>query len=113
MKPFLLIAFAAFALAACNDSAPAPQAAAPAPASIDVTPQNFQMPSGEGCAGDIARYRAILDNDLATGNVAPSVNDAIQKEIAQAERACSAGRDAQARAMILASRKRHGYPASP
>ncbi len=110
MKPLPLIVLAALALAACNSSAPDPQAAAPAPASIDVTPQNFQMPSGEGCAGDIARYRAIQDNDLAMGHVAKSVYNQIKKEIAEAETQCSEGHEAEARATILASRQRHGYP---
>ena len=110
MKPLPLIAFAVLILAACNSSALDPQAAAPAPASIDVTPQNFQMPSGEGCAGDIARYRAIQDNDLAMGHVAQSVYNQIKKEIAVAEQQCSEGHEAQARATILASRQRHGYP---
>ncbi len=110
MKPLPLIAFAALSLAACNSPAPQPQAAAPAPASTDVTPSNFQMPQGEGCAGDIARYRAIQDNDLAMGHVAQSVYNQIKKEIAVAEEQCSAGHEAQARATILASRKRHGYP---
>ena len=110
MKSLPLIALAAFALAACNESAPAPQAAAPAPASIDVTPQDFHMPQQEGCAGDIARYRAIQDNDLAMGHVAQSVYNQIKKEIAVAEEQCSAGHEAQARATILASRQRHGYP---
>jgi hypothetical protein len=75
-----------------------------------VTPQNFQMPSGEGCAGDIARYRAIQDNDLAMGHVAKSVYNQIKTEIAEAETQCSEGHEAQARATILASRQRHGYP---
>jgi hypothetical protein len=110
MKPLPLIVLAALFLAACESTAPAPQAAAPAPASIDVTPQNFQMPSGEGCAGDIARYRAIQDNDLAMGHVAKSVYNQIKTEIAEAETQCSEGHEAQARATILASRQRHGYP---
>lgn len=110
MKAFPLTVLAALALAACNSPAPAPQAAAPQPASIEVTPPNFQMPLGEGCAGDIARYRAIQDNDLAMGHVAKSVYDEIKKEIAVAEQQCSEGHEAQARATIVASRKRHGYP---
>ena len=111
MQPRLMIAFAALALAACNATAPAPQAAAPAPATTDVTPDNFKMPSGEGCAGDIARYRAIMDNDLSMGNVNKSVYNQIEKEIAEADAQCAAGHEAQARATIVASRKRHGYPA--
>jgi hypothetical protein len=110
MKPFPLIVLAALSLAACNSSALAFEDAAPAPGSIDVTPQDFQMPQGEGCAGDIARYRAIQNNDLAMGHVAKSVYNQIKTEIAAAETQCSQGHDAEARAAILASRKRHGYP---
>jgi hypothetical protein len=110
MKPIFALAFAASLLAGCNDMAAAPQAAAPDPGTSDVTPQTFQMPTGEGCSGDIARYRAIQDNDLAMGHVAKSVYNQIKKEIAEAETECVAGHDAQARASIIASRKRHGYP---
>ncbi len=98
------------ALAGCNSVAPAPQAAAPAPASITVTPPGFKLPEGGGCAGEIARYRAIQDNDLALGHVAQSVYNEIRAEIAAADKPCASGNDAQARAMILSSRKRHGYP---
>jgi hypothetical protein len=111
MQPRVMIAFAALVLAACSDTGPAPQAAAPAPATTDVTPDNFRMPSGEGCAGDVARYRAIMDNDLSMGHVVKSVYNQIEKEIAEADAQCSAGHEAQARATIVASRKRHGYPA--
>ena len=97
-------------VAGCNSTAPAPDAAAPAPASIHVTPPGFQLPQGGGCAGEIARYRAIQDNDLAMGHVAQSVYNQIRSEIAAADKACSSGADAQARAMILSSRERHGYP---
>ena len=57
------------------------------------------------------RYRAILTNDRAMGHVAQSVYNEIKRETDAAERACSAGHDAQAKSMIAASKKRHGYPA--
>jgi hypothetical protein len=110
MKPALLAALAALMLGGCNSSGPAPSAAAPTPASIVVAPSNFQMPQGSGCAGEIARYRAVQDDDLAMGQIAQSVYNQIRGEIASAAQTCSAGRDEEARAMILASRKRHGYP---
>ena len=75
-----------------------------------LTPSNFVMPAGSGCAGEIARYRAVQDNDLAMGHVAKSVYNQIKGEIADAEQVCAAGKDGEARAMITASRKRHGYP---
>ena len=109
----LLIAAPALLVAGCNTTqtaappaAPAAQTAAPSP----VTPAGFKLPEGAGCSGDVARYRAIQDNDLKTGHVNKSVYDQIQGEIAQAEAACAAGRDGEARGLISASRKRHGYP---
>ena len=111
MRSLLLTAFAALLLAACDTTTPAPQAAAPAPAANDVTPDSFKMPAGEGCAGDVARYRAIMDNDLSMGHVAKSVYNQIEKDIGEADSQCAAGHEAQARATIVASRKRHGYPA--
>jgi hypothetical protein len=109
MKTLAPLALAGFALAACN--APAPQASAPpAPGSVAVTPPGFQLPGGDDCSAKIARYRAVQDNDLSMGHVVPSVYGKIKKEIAAAESACAAGRDAEAKAMIAASEKRHGYP---
>lgn len=109
-----LVAVAApalLALAGCNATTtqappPAPAAAAVSP----VTPSGFRLPEGAGCTGAVARFRAIQDNDLATGHVSRKVYDQIRGEIAQAESACAAGKDAEARGMIAASRKRHGYP---
>jgi hypothetical protein len=91
-----------------NDAAAPPSA--PKPNSINVAPPDFKMPEGSGCSGAIARYRAVQDDDLAMGQIAQSVYNQIHGEIEAAARACSAGHDAEASAMILASRKRHGYP---
>jgi len=90
MKPRLLIAFAALLYGGCNG-----------------------MAAGEGCAGVIARYRAVSDSDGASGNLARSVYNLVKKEIAAADAECAAGQDAQARAAIIESRRRHGYPADP
>ena len=110
MKSFAPLAFAAaIVLSACNT--PAPQASAPpAAGSVAVTPPNFQLPEGGDCSAEIARYRAIQDNDLSMGHVAKSVYNQIQREIAAAQQTCSAGHDAEAKAMIVASKQRHGYP---
>ena len=98
------------AMAGCN-SAPQPQpVAAQAPSSQSVTPAGFKPPEGAGCSGSIARYRAIMDNDLAMGHVNQGVYNQIQKEIGEAESACSAGQDARALTLVHASKARHGYP---
>ena len=103
-RPLWLAAFVALPLAACN------QTAATAPGSASVTPAGFSMPSGSGCGGEIAQYRAVMSNDLAMGHVNQSVYNRLDREIAQAEAACSAGRDAEALRMVNATKARHGYP---
>ena len=80
-----------------------------AAAQTPVTPPGFTLPGGEGCAGAIARYRAVQENDHASGNVAGGVYAQIQREIAAAEKVCAAGDDAKATQLIRASQSRHGY----
>ncbi len=104
--PFLL------ALAACNQTgpeSPVAQPQAPQSASL-VTPAGFRLPEGSGCSGDIARFRAVQENDLATGHVNRRVYDQIRGELDQAAAACAAGNDAGARAQVSAIKRRHGYP---
>jgi hypothetical protein len=107
-----LVALAlALALTACRATAPqtSVEPAPPSPAA-PALPQNAALPGGAGCAGEIARYRAVQENDRATGNIGAAVYATIQGEIAEAERACSAGDGAGATALLRASKARHGYP---
>ncbi|WP_460448771.1 hypothetical protein [Alsobacter sp. SYSU BS001988] len=112
-------AFAALcaSLSACNATqAPGPVASSAPTASayanlpVGVSPPGFRLPDGAGCAGAVARYTAIMDNDLNSGHTSQSVYDRIKGEIAQASAACSAGREAEAEGLIRASKARHGYP---
>jgi hypothetical protein len=89
--------------AACNQTAP------PAPGSTSVTPSGFRMPEGSGCRGEVARFRAVMDNDLAMGHVNRSVHARVVRELDRASAACAAGRDAEAQAMIRATKARYGY----
>jgi hypothetical protein len=100
----LVTGFAAALVAACT-----PTAAPPAAAAAGVTPTEFRLPSGAGCAGEIARYRAVMDNDLATGHVNRGVYERVSTEIARAAETCGAGRDAEAVRMISATKARFGY----
>ena len=106
----LALVAAALALAGCNSSAPPPQASAPQSGRIAMTPPGFKLPEGGGCANEIARYRAVMDNDHSTGNVNDSVYNQINGEISGAAAACSAGNVGQAIALLRASKSRHGYP---
>jgi hypothetical protein len=95
--PALLLT-GALALAACNQTASGP------------TGTNLlTSSSNSGCRGEIDRYRAVMSNDLAMGHVNQSVYNRVDREIAQAEAACAAGRDAEATRMVNATKARHGY----
>lgn len=115
--PFAFVAALPLALAACNSSggnAPAattPSAGAYTNLPAGVSPPGFRLPSGTGCSASVARWKAIQDNDLNTGHVGQSVYNQIAKDIEQASTACQAGNEAEAEAIIRASRARHGYPA--
>ena len=109
---FLALSPLAF-LAACNT--PAPQATSQAryqalPAGV--SPNNFSLPDAPGCQGDVARFQALIDNDLATGHTTQSVRDSVTADLSKAQAACTAGQAAQASSMVTAIRKKYGYPAS-
>jgi hypothetical protein len=97
VTPALLLT-GALALTACNQTA-----SAPAPAGA------MASSSSTGCKGEIDRYRAVMSNDLSMGHVNQSVYTRVDREIAQAEAACAAGRDAEAIRMVNATKARHGY----
>lgn len=111
MKKMICLALgvSVLALAGCNSSAPPPQASAPQ-ARAAMTPSDFKLPQGGGCAGEVARYKAVIDNDHSTGNVNDSVWKQIEGEIGSASAACSSGNEGQALALLRASKTRHGYP---
>lgn len=101
------------ALAACQSTqapppAPAPQAQQPR--GVSITPQNFKLPEGTGCQGDIARFRAIQANDLETGHTTKPVYDMIEAEMKKADAMCSSGNAGGASAHVRATKSRFGYP---
>ena len=102
--PFLI------ALAACNSTASSQNVSLLGP--TPNVPVVVAGAGGGGCADVIARFRAVAKSDSDTGNVGPSVYAQIDGEIKRAEAACAAGRDAEARGLIAASKARHGYPAN-
>ena len=82
----------------------------PSYATRPFTPKDFKMPDGEGCAGDVARWKAVQDNDYASGNIGLKNYHQIAGEIARADTVCRAGHDAEASRLVHDSRRRHGYP---
>jgi hypothetical protein len=95
-------------LAACNQTAATPPAAPPG-AAPSASPSAVRMPEGAGCAGDIAQFRAVLKNDVDTGNVGQSVYTRAIADLGRAESACAAGRDGEARSLIASTKSRFGY----
>lgn len=103
-----LACFLGLALAACNTAGP-PPAPDPSSAPVGVTPSTFSMPSGSGCAGEVARFQAVMDNDLATGHTTQGVHGRVSAEIATARATCGAGNEGGAIAQLNATKARFGY----
>lgn len=106
---FLVPAFTALLLSGCQTPAGGP-APPPSQAAPGVTPSTFRMPSGTGCSGEVERFQAVIDNDLATGHTTKSVHDRVSGEISRARSACAAGNDAGATGQIRATKAKFGYP---
>jgi hypothetical protein len=109
-----LAGLAVLGLAACQSTAsapPAPQPVASAPQGSYVTRPDFRLPEGAGCSGELARFRAVMDNDLATGHVNREVHGRVMADLRGPEAACAAGRAGEASAGLRAVKQRYGYPA--
>ena len=104
-------------LAACQSAAP-PSASPSSSVNANdyanlpagVTPKNFQLPTGKGCSGDIARFRAVMDNDLASGHTTDKVHHDIHAELDRISRTCDPAYDSEASAAVRALKSRFGYP---
>ncbi|WP_353181744.1 hypothetical protein [Bosea sp. (in: a-proteobacteria)] len=111
MRALPLLAFASLALGACQTPAGGPPPAPPPEqAAPGVTPSTFRMPGGTGCSGEVERFQAVIDNDVATGHTTRSVHDRVSAEIASARSACSAGNEGGALGQLRATRAKFGYP---
>ena len=100
-------------LAACQSTAAPPPAPAPQaqePRGVSITPSNFKLPEGTGCSGDVARFRAIQANDLATGHTTKPVYEQIEAEMKKADALCQSGNASGASAHVRATKSRFGYP---
>lgn len=112
MTPRSLFAASALLAAAClagctSSGAPPAPPASSAPAGV--TPGGFVLPSGSGCAGEVARFQAVMDNDLATGHTTAGVHGRVSAELSQARATCQAGSEAAAIAQVNATKARFGY----
>ncbi len=94
---------AATLLAGCQQKAAAPSVAALAPAPL-------VLPQGAGCGPAIGRTQAVVDSDVATGNLNKPVGDRFSADLARASAACAAGRDGEALSLLAAAKSRYGYP---
>jgi hypothetical protein len=98
------------ALAACQSTGSEPPAATPELRGVSITPSNFRLPEGGGCNGDVARFRAIMRNDIETGHTTQSVYDQIEAEMKKADQLCAGGNSGAASAHVRATKSRFGYP---
>jgi hypothetical protein len=111
-RAILLALAGAVMLAGCQTAAeaPTPQPVAQGSSPQYVTRPDFRLPEGAGCSGEIARFRAVMDNDLATGHVNREVHGRVMADLRGPEGACAANRSGEASASLRAIKQRYGYP---
>jgi hypothetical protein len=105
----LMLGFAlllAGAAGGCNAGANAPAAAVPAALAAPVA----VLPAGSGCGAAIGRTRAVVQSDIATGNLNAPVGARFNADLDRASAACAAGRDGEALHELAAAKARYGYP---
>ncbi|HEV7440844.1 MAG TPA: hypothetical protein VGN94_14645 [Methylobacterium sp.] len=93
-------------LGACQPRASAPPVATAAASPPAIAP----LPQGAGCGPAIARTQAVVDSDVATGNLNQPVGARFSADLAHASTACAAGRDGEALHLLAAAKSRYGYP---
>ena len=98
-------------LSACQTpSGGSPPAPPPEQAATGVTPNTFHMPTGSGCSGEVDRFQAVIDNDLATGHTTKGVHTRVSSDISSARSSCAAGNEGGAIAQIRSTKAKFGYP---
>jgi hypothetical protein len=105
---FVAALCAAIVLGGCN-GAPGPNPAASSNAASAIPLDWPKLPEGAACSGDLERFQAILKSDVDKGYINRPVYDEVEPELKTAAEACAAGRDAEARRLVQASKKRYGY----
>ena len=61
------------------------------------------------CAGAIAQFRSVIDNDVKIGHLNKSVHSRIVPDLGRVEAACRTGNDAEATRALAALKGRFGY----
>lgn len=86
-------------------------AGTPGAASSPIPADWPKLPEGAACTAELERFQTILRSDVEKGYINRPVYEQVQPELKTAAEACAAGRDAEARKLVQASKKRYGYRA--
>jgi hypothetical protein len=97
-------ALAALALSGCVTTMQTPDGSA----GITAGAVSYHFGSG-GCGDSTNRFQAIIDSDVATGNLNRSVYRRMTADLAPVKAACTAGRNAEAESRLDGVRARYGY----
>lgn len=97
-------------LAAASLGACKPTASAPPVAPVAAAPVLAPLPQGTGCGPAIARTQAVVDSDVATGNLNAPVGERFGADLRNAAAACQGGREREALGLLAAAKARYGYP---
>lgn len=72
-------------------------------------PQAAMQAAGPDCAVLIAEFQDVLRQDVDSGKLKRDVYGRASADTRQAAEACSAGRQVQARSILIATKRNYGY----
>lgn len=72
-------------------------------------PSANAMASGPDCAVQIAEFQELLRQDVDSGKMKRDVYGRASADTNQAAQACTAGRQVQARSILVATKRNYGY----
>jgi hypothetical protein len=76
---------------------------------IMVLPLSAPAAAQSGCAGAIAQFRTVIDNDVKIGHLNKSVHGRIVPDLGRIAETCRSGKDAEAMRALAGLKSRFGY----
>ena len=76
---------------------------------VSTRQEAYVPPPGPACGPLIAEFQELLQRDVESGNLKRDVYGRAAADTRQAADACAAGREVQARSILVATKRNYGY----
>jgi hypothetical protein len=100
-----IVVLGAVLLAGCVTTLATPDGSA----GITASAVSYHFVGAAGCTEAISRLQAVIDSDVATGNLDRAVYRRMNNDLRPVRAACAAGRNGEAETRLHGVRARYGY----